>query len=887
MKFTTHWMRGILLHRPERILGAAVGVALTIALLASLGSFLQQSGKTMTTRAIQDVPVDWQVQLRTPAADTQVRSQLEKLVQYQKLASVYSAEVIGFSASTGGSVQTTGSGKVLGLSSGYLAAFPRILRSLTGSSSGVLIEQQTAANLHVKAGDTVTVMRIGLPPIRLTVDGVVSFPYADSFFQAIGAPKGMAPQAPPDNVMILPENKWHTLFGPQATARPDTVTEQLHVSISHSLPTSPYAAYSAVTGIVHNFEARVTGSAIVADNLAARLLAVTADASYARILFLFLGLPGAILAMLLTIAVADSGREHMYREQALLRTRGASSATVLKYEALESVFVAGAGVLLGILITMLVGHIVRPGSPFAAGTAIKWLVVASLVGVMLAGAAVIYPAWKVSRGQTIVASRGLVRRQSKPLWRRIYLDMLFLALAGVVFWRTASSGYQVVLAPEGVPQISVHYSAFLAPFFLWVGGVFAAIRLWELFLGNGRKILSAVIHVRVGALSGAVAASLSRQRGLLTRGVIMVALATSFAVSTSVFNTSYNAQARVDAQLTNGADVTVSAPSQSNVQLPMSQIQKVPGVAATVPMMHRFAYVGNDLQDIFGIDPRSIANATSMSNAFFSNGDAHRTLELLAGQPNAVLVSEETKNDYQLKLGDTLKLRLLFPSDHQYHIVPFKFVGVVREFPTAPKDSFLIANASYLASQTGSGVQETILVRASPGARAKVVAGRIRPFVASLPGVQVTDLNSTQRLISSSLTSVDLHGLTTVELLFAILLVVGSTGLVLALGMNERRKGFAILQALGARRKQLGAFIWSEAVLVVCGGTIVGFLLGFGVSKVLVTVLKSVFDPPPEHLIVPWVYLGCLIAAVLASTIGAVLIIFRFANRSAVEELRA
>jgi len=45
---------------------------------------------------------------------------------------------------------------------------------------------------------------------------------------------------------------------------------------------------------------------------------------------------------------------------------------------------------------------------------------------------------------------------------------------------------------------------------------------------------------------------------LITRGVVLVTLAFSFAVSTAVFNTTYNVQSRVDAALTNGSDVTVT-----------------------------------------------------------------------------------------------------------------------------------------------------------------------------------------------------------------------------------------------------------------------------------------------------------------------------------------
>ena len=48
-----------------------------------------------------------------------------------------------------------------------------------------------------------------------------------------------------------------------------------------------------------------------------------------------------------------------------------------------------------------------------------------------------------------------------------------------------------------------------------------------------------------------VSSSLVRQRRLISRGVVLVALAIAFALSTAIFNTTFNAQSRVDAELSN------------------------------------------------------------------------------------------------------------------------------------------------------------------------------------------------------------------------------------------------------------------------------------------------------------------------------------------------
>lgn len=239
---------------------------------------------------------------------------------------------------------------------------------------------------------------------------------------------------------------------------------------------------------------------------------------------------------------------------------------------------------------------------------------------------------------------------------------------------------------------------------------------------------------------------------------------------------------------------------------------------------------------------------------------------------------------YQLKPGDALNLRLPSAGDHRYHVVPFHLVDVVREFPTAPKDSFLVANGRYLTQQTGTDAVDTALLRTS--GRPADVAARARFLTALVPGVSVTDIDSTQHAISSNLTAVNLRGLTQLELSFAILLVAGATGLGMALQLAERRRTFAILAAMGARRNQLGFFLWSEALMILIGGGVIGTALGFAVAEMLVKLLTGAFDPPPQSVSVPWAYLAALAVAATASTGMAVFGAAKASRRSIVEAVR-
>jgi putative ABC transport system permease protein len=247
--------------------------------------------------------------------------------------------------------------------------------------------------------------------------------------------------------------------------------------------------------------------------------------------------------------------------------------------------------------------------------------------------------------------RTSVRRRRAPIWERFGLDFILLAVSAFVYWQAGHNGYQIVLATEGAPRVAVSYSPFIAPLFLWAGAVLLVLRLMRLLLVRGRAATGALVAPFVGRLSSLVSAALSRQTSSLLPGVALVMLAIAFAISTATFNSTYAAQTRVDAVLTNGADVTVTGGSNSGLANQIAPIQTLPGVSSVEPVQHRFAYVGNDLQDIFGINPGTIGKTATLSNAFFSGGTANELMMKLAGTPDGVLVSQETVTDYQLVPG--------------------------------------------------------------------------------------------------------------------------------------------------------------------------------------------------------------------------------------------
>jgi putative ABC transport system permease protein len=324
----------------------------------------------------------------------------------------------------------------------------------------------------------------------------------------------------------------------------------------------------------------------------------------------------------------------------------------------------------------------------------------------------------------------------------------------------------------------------------------------------------------------------------------------------------------VDAQLTLGGDVVVTAPPGTLAHGHLaSTVSGVPGVGATTQVDHAYAYVGPDLQDTYGIDAATLGKATTLRDSYFLGLNAAQALDRLRTTPDGILVSRETITDYQLRVGDLLKLRVLDHATGRFRVAPFHVVGIVQEFPSAPKDSFMVTNLGYLEQVTHGTGPNVLIARATQHPAG--VAARVAHDVSS-SGATVKNIRDQAQQTTSSITTIDLSGISRIEEAFAIALASAALALFVTITIAERRHEFATMAALGASLREIGWFLWSEIVVVLAAAVLLAVGLGWLLSLMLVAMLQHVFDPPPDHLAVPWMYLGALLAAAVLAALVAV-----------------
>lgn len=870
-----------LLRAPGKTLTRVVVLAASVALLGGMLLFVGNSLRTVSGSAVREVPLDLQGPVSSYAADQRVASGVARQPGVLQASATATAPLSTTTHRGPAGNTSAGNGAILAVPPDYLAHI-RTFRVLQGGlrEGAVLLDQQMAATLQARVGDTVTLRtRPGAPPRRFTVSGVAIVTSPDKLFQPLNPQLGPAPAQPPANIAIVPLATFAKTLAPGlraitaanagSSAQPgalDGVQWQVQAQLDPAALSggSPSAALTRATQTRNRIERSLPGQVQFVDNLSDSLTTAAGDALYAETLYIMLAVPGALIALGLAYLAALGTVERDRRDLALLRARGSTRRALFVLAGVESLVVGliagllGAGAAFG-----AVELLVKGGAHLTPGRALVTIGVCVVLAIAGAAVARIGASLSSLRASVSEGRRG-ARRERTPLWQKLYLDVIALAVSGLIYWLTARTGFSAVVNPDSNPTLSLSVYMFFAPALLWIGATLLLVRL------RGRALAALARRAaggRADSRRGFLLVSAGRRGAAINRGLLVVGLLLAFGVNLGVFAATYDQQSLVDAQLTLGADVTATAaPGVAARKDLAGKIARVPGVKATTALDHSYSYVGPDLQDTYGIDAASFTKATSLRDSYFVGSTAAQTIARLKATPDGIVVSKETIKDFSLRPGDLLNLRVLDRSSGKFKVAPFHVAGVVQEFPSAPKDSFMVANLAYLEKVTNAPGPNAVFAKASgdPVAVAHRVAAATRA-----DGTEVKNIKEQNARTASSITTVDLTGISRIEQAFAILLAAGAMGLFVALGIAERRQEFATMAAVGAPLRNISAFLWTEAGIVLGAGLLLAGVLGWLLSEMLVAMLQHVFDPPPDALAIPWAFLAALAGAAILATLIA------------------
>jgi putative ABC transport system permease protein len=869
-----------LFRAPARSLIRVLVLAASTALLGGMLLFVGNSLRTVSGSAVRSVPLDLQGPVASYPEARAVAGQVAHQPAVLQASASATAPLSSSEHRAANGLTSSGAGAVLAVPVGYDAHI-HTFRFLRGSliPGAIVLDQQMAATLQARIGDSVTLRAPNGAAHTYPVSGVALVTAPDQLFQPLNPQLGPAPAQPPANIAIMPVDTFAATYArglpvvaganAPAGAQPESpagVQWQVQTQLDPAALSggSPSSALTRATRARNLIERTLPGRVQFVDNLSESLEKASEDALYAETLYIMLAVPGALIALGLAYLAALGTVDRDRRDLALLRARGARRRDLMALAGVESAMLGIAGGAAGAAGAFAaVSALVSGGAHATAGRVLIVVAVCILFATAGAAAARVGGSLSALRASVASARRGPVRA-SPPRWQRLYLDLACLVISGLIYWLTASTGFSAVVNPDSNPTLSLSVYMFFAPALLWLGATLLLVRL------RGRALswlIGRTVPERAVSRPGFLLVSAGRRGAAINRGLIVVGLLLAFGVNIGIFAATYDQQVKVDAQLTLGADVTATAPPGVAARRDLAgRIAAVPGVTGTTGVEHSYAFVGPDLQDTYGIDAASFRRATSLRDSYFLGATASQALSRLRARPDAILVSKETISDFSLRDGDLLRLRVLDRRNGRFHVVPFHVAGIVQEFPSAPKDSFMVTNLAYLESVTHAGGPNVVFAKVSgypPDVARHVVAAT------STLGTKVENITSQTLHTGSSITTVDLTGISHIEQAFAIVLAAAAMALFVALGISERRREFATMAAIGTSLSRISAFVWTEAAVVLAAGLVLALGLGVLLSAMLVAILQHVFDPPPDALAIPWGFLAGLASASVAATLVA------------------
>jgi putative ABC transport system permease protein len=755
--------------------------------------------------------------------------------------------------------------RVFGMAPDYPRHHPSVVvtSGSLGAGSAVL-SAEAARSLGAGTGSTVVLsLPGGAAPLRLPVSGVADLGRATALFSSRRAKTFEDLVYVPHSVIVDPvtfDRRVLPAFQ-AAVAAPGSAVKSLPQSevdllVDRSrLNSEPAVALTQTTAIARSAGSIAPKQSHLIDNISNALDVARDDAEVGRAMFVFLGVPGLLLAVFLTTYAGSILAATQRREHALLRLRGADGGHLRRVLACQALVLSGIGALLGtglgfLSVTALVGSdavlAATPRDLMASG------LVAVGVGMLATLLALVVPGALSLRGE--IARQGhATAADPVPVWRRWRAMLTLLVVAAVAQGLAVSSG--ALDAPAGSvsegQSVSLRPGLLVAPLLAWLGGTFLA--------ASAVQSMAARLPVPSAAsfgplLHGNLLRSLRRRPWALATGSAGIGLVLALATALTMFSATYSATKHADSRFTVGSDVRVSPSPLSSLPHPTGsaaglQVSGVTGVTPVVFQPGNAVLVGRFDQervDLAAIDPSTFADTAPLVDAFFTGGSASAAMAALRSRHDALLVDEESARGLSIATGDEVQVLLARGTDQQT-LESFHVVGLFERLPGFPAGTNLVANLGYYESATRLTEADFFLLRAADQSSAGLAG--IEAALRSGPGGNdPMHVDTTETVLDkdqSSLTALDTRSLVELDLLFSALMSVTVVAIFVFGLMLHRRKEYLTLRALGMRARTQFALVIAEAGLVVLCGVVTGAVVGIGVGYQFIQVLRPLFIVSP------------------------------------------
>lgn len=550
-------------------------------------------------------------------------------------------------------------------------------------------------------------------------------------------------------------------------------------------------------------------------------------------------------------------------EIALLRSRGASGMHVFKLYLIQSLILSGAAYIAGIPLGALITKLLGASDAFLSFGSRKGLNLvftgsAFLYGLAAVGVSIIMTLLPVFRKDktSIVAVKRKRNRQDKPIWMKLYLDLVCIGVSVYGYYSFANSQDEILARVLSGKSLDPLLFLSSAVFILGMG----------LLMVRLHRILMKAIY-RIGKKKWKPAQYTSLLQLIRTGNkqafvMVFLILTVSFGLFYTTIARTIVANAEKNTEYSVGADIRMNeywmytthlSETTTYIEPDFAKYGQLEGQgAARVYVSKKSSFLsGNRRADatVMGINTKEFGIASPMDDKYFDY-DYYDYLNVLGKNPDAVLLSSNFRDNYMFKVGDTISVSVGSPSgNHSMNATVYGFfdywptyspttIVINGDDSTRVEDNFLIvANLSKIQNICGIAPYEIWIN----------MDGNTDSYYDFINenGIEVTSLTDrAEKLleIHEDPLFVGTNGILTMS--FITILIVCSIGYLIywSLSIKSRELQFGIFRAMGMTHSEIVHMLANEQAFTGLYCILAGLVTGLLASYMFVPIIQIAYS---------------------------------------------
>lgn len=607
-----------------------------------------------------------------------------------------------------------------------------------------------------------------------------------------------------------------------------------------------------------------------------------------RMVMLILQVPLLVLLAIFIFMVSKQMLSMEENEIAMLKSRGGSRRQILSIYVIQSAMIAILSMLLGIPLGMLFCNLIGSASSFLQFVSRKnlqiyfsWDILLYLLAVILFSVAVmVLPVISISK-LTIVEYKQGQKRQKKALWKKLFLDIILLAVSGYVYYNYTQQ--KEALSMKIAEGGDIDYMLLLSSSLFILGCGLLALRImprlvWLIFT-IGKRFWKPEVY----ASFLQIIRTSNKQEFISLFLILTIALGIFNATTASTINQNKEEEIKFK----NGSDITIMEEWESNLPVAIynketmgvdikikyteADYEKYQNLNKDVEGMTRVYYNDAVLADItnenvsgfrasqietqvLAIEPKSFGECCWFRDDLAEKHWYH-WLNLLADNYDGILISKSLAEAYDIEIGDDVYCDYQDAMGrHQFEQSTGKVVGIVDYWPTMENETmvinkkgkvekktqyYMIANFECVMSCTGVQPYSILM---------KTKDGNTQPIYDFIhkENIKVKTFQDTPNdLLKAKNDPIyqSTNGILTLG--FLVVIILCTTGFLIywILSIRSRELLFGIYRAMGLSRQELKKMLINEHIFSTLFSILTGAVVGYITSLLFVPIMEITYLP--------------------------------------------